>query len=139
MISDKAKAFAAQHHMAVLTTHRKNGGLQMSIVTVGPYADGIAFTTTDDRAKLANLRRDPRCALLVSKREWWGYLVLDGHARILDAKNTDTDKLRMALREVYRNAAGKEHPDWAEYDEVMRKERRAVIVVVPDRESSVGA
>jgi hypothetical protein len=36
------------------------------------------------------------------------------------------------MRDVYRAAAGKEHPDWDEYDEVMRKEDRATVIVVPD-------
>jgi hypothetical protein len=36
------------------------------------------------------------------------------------------------MRNVYRAAAGKEHPDWDEYDEVMVKENRAAIVVIPD-------
>lgn len=133
MLPGRARAFAAQNHHAVLATHRKNGGLQMSIVTCGPYRDGVAFTTTADRAKLANLKRDPRCALLVSKDDWWGYVVLDGRARIMSPENTDAEQLRIALREVYRSAAGKEHPDWDDYDRAMVRERRVVVIVVPDR------
>ncbi len=132
MVSKRVRDFVAKNHQAVLTTHRKSGGLQMSIVTCGPYRDGVAFTTTADRAKLANLRRDPRCALLVSQDNWWGYVVLDGRATILSSDNTEAKALRMALREVYRAAAGKEHPDWREYDEAMVKDRRAVIIVVPE-------
>ncbi|MEE9284610.1 MAG: PPOX class F420-dependent oxidoreductase [Dehalococcoidia bacterium] len=133
MLSDTVRAFVTENHMAVLTAHRKSGGLQMSVVTSGPYRDGVAFTTTEDRAKLINLRRDPRCALLVSKRDWWGYVVLDGKAEILAADNTDAEELRLALREVYRAAAGQEHPDWEEYDQAMRDERRAVVIVLPDQ------
>lgn len=133
MLSDNVRAFVSQNHMAVLAAQRKSGAVQLSIVTVGPYRDGVAFTTTEDRAKLANLRRDPRCSLLVSKRDWWGYVVLEGRARLMAMDNTDAEKLRVALREIYRAAAGKEHPDWEEYDEAMRKERRAGVIVVPDR------
>jgi PPOX class probable F420-dependent enzyme len=105
----------------------------MSIVTTGPYKDGVAFSTTLDRAKLRNLERDPRCSLLVSKDSWWGYVVLEGRAQIISSKTASPDELRDAMRDVYRSAAGKEHPDWDEYDEAMRAENRATVVVIPDK------
>ena len=132
MLSEDMKKFLSQNHQAVLTTFRASGAAQMSIVTVGPYGDGAAFTTTAGRAKLANLVREPRCSLLVSKRDWWGYVVLEGYARVLASGNTDAAELRQALRDVYRAAAGKEHPDWPDYDRAMVADRRAAIVVVPD-------
>lgn len=132
MLSDKVQKFLAQNHQAVLTTFRRDGAAQMSIVTVGAYRDGAAFTTTAGRAKLPNLVRDPRCSLLVSKQDWWGYVVLEGRAQVLAADNTDAAELRQALRDVYRAATGREHPDWDEYDQAMVKDRRAAVVVVPD-------
>jgi PPOX class probable F420-dependent enzyme len=116
----------------VLTTFRRDGAAQMSIISCGPYRDGIAFTVTEDRAKLKNLKRDPRCSLLVSRESWWGFAVLEGHAQVLSADNTDSDELRLALRDVYRAASGEEHPNWEEYDHAMRDDRRAAIIVVPD-------
>jgi PPOX class probable F420-dependent enzyme len=99
---------------------------------VGPYGDGAAFTTTEDRAKLANLRRDPRSSLLVSHDSWWGFVVLEGSARVMAADNTDADELRQAFRDVYRSISG-EHPDWDDYDRAMVEDKRAVVVVVPER------
>jgi len=52
MPPDQVRNFASQTHRGVLTTFRRNGAAQMSIVSCGPYRDGIAFTTTADRAKL---------------------------------------------------------------------------------------
>ncbi len=132
MLSPKARQFLAKSHMGALTTFRRDGAAQMSVVTCGPYQDGVAFTTTEGRAKLANLRRDPRCTLLVSQT-WWPYLVVEGRARILDAKTTGAEELRIALREVYQAAAGKEHPNWPEYDEAMVKDRRVAVIVAPER------
>ncbi|MCH8206950.1 MAG: PPOX class F420-dependent oxidoreductase [Chloroflexi bacterium] len=132
MVSDKIRDFVSENHRGVLTTFRGNGAAQMSIVSVGLYGDGVAFTTPADRAKLANLQRDPRCSLLVSKDNWWGYLVLEGYARVISADNTDAEELRVALRDVYWAAAGVEHPDWAEYDEAMRHDRRSAVIVVPE-------
>ena len=132
MIPDKVKEFAMQTHRGVLTTFRRNGGAQMSIISCGPYRDGIAFSVTEDRAKLRNLRRNPRCSLLVSQESWWGFVVLEGRAEILSAGNTDAEELRSALRETYRAASGEDHPNWEEYDQAMRDDHRSVIIVVPD-------
>ena len=104
---------------------------------VGPFEDGAAFTTTADRAKLPNLKRDPRCSLLVSEDSWWGYVVLEGKARVMSADNTEAETLKMALREVYRSITG-EHPDWPEYDQAMKDEKRSVVVIVPDHVYGTG-
>lgn len=131
MLSEQARDFIGQHHKAVLSTFRRNGMAQLSVIVVGPFEDGAAFTTTEDRAKLPNLRRDPRCSLLVSQDSWWGFLVLEGKAKVMSAGNTEPERLKMALRDVYRSISG-EHPDWAEYDQAMVDEKRSVVVVVPD-------
>ena len=132
MLPERVKKFVSENHRAVLTTFRRNGAAQMSIVTTGAYSDGAAFTTTEDRAKLSNLKRDPRCSLLVSHESWWGYVVLEGRARVMSADNTDAEELRLALRDVYRAASGEEHSNWDEYDRAMVDDRRAAVVVVPE-------
>ncbi len=132
MLPDKIRDFISNNDKAVLSTFRRSGAAQLSIVVVGNYGDGAAFTTTEDRAKLLNLRRDSRCSLLVSQDSWWGFVVLEGSARIMSADNTESEELRQAFRDVYRSISG-EHPDWDEYDRAMVEDRRAVIVVVPER------
>ena len=133
MISDKARAFLEENHHSVLTTFRANGGAQMSVVLCGLYEKGVAFTTPDGRAKLANLKRNQRCSLLVSKPEWGGYLVIEGRARLLSPENTSVEALRTALREVYVASSGKEHPNWEEYDQAVRDERRSVVIIEPEK------
>ena len=132
MLPERVKRFVSENHRAVLTTFRRNGAAQMSIVTTGAYSDGAAFTTTEDRAKLSNLKRDPRCSLLISHESWWGYVVLEGQARVMSPDNTDAEVLRQALRDVYRAASGEEHSDWDEYDRAMVDDRRAAVVVMPE-------
>ena len=131
MLNEQARGFIAEHHKAVLSTFRKNGMAQLSVIVVGPFEDGAAFTTTAERAKLPNLRRDPRCSLLVSQDSWWGFLVLEGKARVMSSDNTEPETLKMALRDIYRSIAG-EHPNWPEYDQAMVDEKRSAVVVVPD-------
>ena len=133
MLPDNVKKFATENHQGVLTTFRRNGMPQLSIVTCGAYRDGVAFTTTADRAKLLNLQRDARCSLMVSKQDWWGYVVLEGRATILSPGSTGADELRQALRDVYRAATNQDHPNWEEYDQAMVDDRRAAVIVVPDQ------
>ncbi|HZA22255.1 MAG TPA: PPOX class F420-dependent oxidoreductase [Dehalococcoidia bacterium] len=133
MLPDSVREFASRTHRGVLTTFRRNGGAQMSIVSCGPYRNGVAFTTTANRAKLLNLKRNPRCSLLISQEEWRPYVVLEGRAEILSADNTRAEEFRMALRDAYRAASGIEHPNWEEYDRAMIEDRRSVVIVVPER------
>ena len=132
MLSDSVKQFAAKNHQGVLTCFRKNGMPQMSIVTCGPYRDGVAFSTTASRAKLLNLQQDARCSLMISKQDWWGYVVLEGKATILSPDNTLADELRDALREVYKTATNTEYSNWPEYDQAMVDDNRAAVIVVPE-------
>lgn len=131
-LTNRQKDFLTANHMAVFSTFRRNGASQLSIVTSGLYGDGVAFTTTANRAKHRNLTRDPRCSLLVSHHEWRPFLVLEGNATVLSQDNTNAEDLRVAFREVFRAAAGKEHPDWEEYDRVMVEDRRVIVIVQPE-------
>ncbi len=132
MLSENIRVFLAQTHRGVVTTFRRSGAVQMSIVTCGPYRNGVAFTVTSTRSKFWNLKRDPRCSILVSNENWWGFVVLEGHAEIISADNTEPEVFRLALRDVFRTASGEEHPNWDEYDQAMRDDKRSVILVVPD-------
>ena len=131
MTYDDIIPFLERNHEAVVVTRRRSSAAQMSIVTCGPYDGGVAFTTTADRAKLPNLTRDLRCSILVAKPDWSGYVVIEGEADIRYADRTDPEELRLALRDVYRAASGREHPDWDGYDRVMVADRRAAIIVRP--------
>lgn len=131
-LTPKTLTFLKENTFAVLSAFRKNGAAQLSVVNTGPFRDGVAFTTTSGRAKLNNLRQNPRCSLLVSQNDWRGYIVLEGQATIMDADNTDAEELRDAFREVFRVASHSEHPNWPEYDQAMRDDNRAIVIVVPD-------
>ena len=43
------------------------------------------------------------------------------------------EELRVLLRNIYSACGGGEHPDWDEYDRVMRQQNAAAIVVRTDR------
>jgi PPOX class probable F420-dependent enzyme len=128
----KIEEIVVLNHNAVFTTFRKSGAAQMSIVTVGVLNNGVAFTISPSSAKLVNLKRNPRCSLMVSQSDWKDYAVLEGQAKILSPETTSSEELRLTLREVYRSASGKEHPDWDEFDQAVQKDGRSAIIVVPE-------
>ncbi|NAS20089.1 tetratricopeptide repeat protein [Herbidospora sp. NEAU-GS84] len=96
-------------------------------------ADVVAFVTYG-KVKLANLRTRPRLA--VSVRSGWRWVTLEGTAEIIGPDDPhpvfDADGRRLLLREIY-VAAGGTHDDWDEYDTVMAAERRAAVLVRPER------
>ena len=127
--SQEVEHFLSHNHNAVLSTIRLNGATQLSAVTVGFYKGGAIFTTTKSRAKFINLNRTPECSLLISNTNWRPYLVLEGKAVIFSQYTTDPKTLKNILRTAYRSAAGKEHPNWENYDEAMKKDGRVAIFV----------
>ena len=93
------------------------------------YAVGngvIRISVTKDRAKTANLRRDPRASLYVGREDGWAYLVLDGEADLSDVATAPDDAVVDKLVELYRALQG-EHPDWDEYRRAMVDERSIVV------------
>ena len=132
------EALVREQRTAVLTTYRRDGRPQMSLVGVGSFEGGLALTTPRRSAKGANLRRDPRCGLLVPRPNWRGYAVLDGDAEVRDRDGTDAEKLRLDLRAVYEAVAGSAHPDWPDYDRAMVEQERLVVILRPGRLVGVG-
>jgi PPOX class probable F420-dependent enzyme len=120
--------------LGVLATIKADGRPQLSPVT--PFYDRdaavIRVSMTEGRAKTANLRRDPRAALEVTRADGWAWATAEG-AVTLTGPGTDPDGPEVdALVEYYRAAAG-EHPDWAEYRAVMVADRRVLMSMQVER------
>ncbi len=143
---DEAVALAkGESGLAVVSTVRADGTVQASLVNVGllPHpASGepaLGFTTYG-KVKLANLRARPQLA--VTFKNGWQWATVEGNAELAGPDDAqpwlkDADQLRLLLREVF-TAAGGTHDDWDEYDRVMAKERRAVVLIAPTRVYSNG-
>ena len=116
------------HHMT-LVTFRKDGRPQMSPVTGGVDGDGkIVVSTYPDRAKAVNLRRDPRCSVLVHGEEWDdAYVQVDGEAVVLDMPSQAAED---GLVDYFRCISG-EHPDWEEYRAAMRRQGKSLLRITP--------
>jgi len=126
---DEARDFLARNHRAVIATIRSDGMPQMTNVAQA-FLDGqIEISTREPSAKVRNLRRDPRCTLIIlSDESWYQYVTVYGRAEIIDLPAA-----RPELRRIYETAAGKPHQDWAEFDRAMIDEQRVVLRVSIDR------
>ncbi|MGS2616939.1 PPOX class F420-dependent oxidoreductase [Micromonospora sp. LZ34] len=114
--------------MGVLATVRRDGRPQLSTVV---YAydrerDLIRVSVTDDRAKTANLRRDPRASFHVGSDDGWAYAVADARAELSPVAADPNDATVEELVGLYRSIQG-EHPDWDDYRRAMVAERRLVL------------
>ena len=132
MTFEDARPFLEQNHRSVVTTHRRNGATQISIVSSGAMNGAAVFVSRSDSAKLTNLRRAPRCTVMTTKADWSGYAVVEGKAEIQDWDSVDAKDLRLLLRDAYMACGDTEHPNWQEFDRVMMEERRAVVLVHPE-------
>jgi PPOX class probable F420-dependent enzyme len=129
MDTEAARRFLKDNHRAVLATRRRDGGLQMSPVTVGVDESGRAIvSSTESRVKRKNLRRDARASLCVMTDRFFGaWVQIDGTATIVSLPEA-MDR----LVDYYRRIAG-EHPDWDEFREAMARERRVLVSIDIER------
>jgi PPOX class probable F420-dependent enzyme len=139
-VNDFAALTRRDHGLCVVSTLRYDGTIQSTVVNAGVLghpATGtpvVAFTTRGTAAKLANLRDRPRATLVV--RAGWEWAAAEGPVELAGPADhypgVDGEGLRLLLREVF-TAAGGTHDDWPTYDTVMAEERRAVVMVTPER------
>jgi PPOX class probable F420-dependent enzyme len=131
-IADALEAARATHH-SVLTTIRRDGKPQLSNVLHYVRDDGVVIvSTTADRAKYKNLRREPWAALKVDGSSVWSYAVIEAEAAFSAVAADPHDAAVEELVEYFRNTGG-EHDDWDEYRRAMVSERRVVVRLTPTR------
>jgi len=127
MTDDALARLLADAHHGVLVTLRSNGRPQLSNVshTFDPGTRLVRVSVTDTRAKVRNLRRDPRASFYVTSRDFWRWAVADGIAELTPVATDPQDATVEELIEVYRAIAG-EHPDWDDFRRAMVADRRLV-------------
>ncbi|MGH3317033.1 MAG: TIGR03618 family F420-dependent PPOX class oxidoreductase [Nocardioidaceae bacterium] len=135
-----AELVPLDHGLCVVSTLRRDGSVQTSVVNGGVLAHPltgaqvVGLVATGGSRKLHNLRADSRATIVC--RAGWQWAAVEGDAEIIgpDDPHPDVDgeALRRLLREVFQ-AAGGTHDDWETYDRVMAEERRAAVLVSPRR------
>jgi PPOX class probable F420-dependent enzyme len=127
-IDPRLLALAAQRDLGVLATIKRDGRPQMSHVNYALDVERLVarISLTDDRAKVRNLRRDPRATLFVSSTDGWAYAALEGVVELSAVATSEDDAAVEELVDLYRDIRGEDHPDWAEYRSAMVSDKRLV-------------
>jgi PPOX class probable F420-dependent enzyme len=132
-LAPQIEQFIHDNPQGVLTSFRRNGMPQLSIVTVYPRDGGVGISITETRMKFKNLLRDPRCSVLISHVDWWsGFLVFEGKAELTHSGNTDPDTLRMARRNIFSATTRRRSADWDAYDKIAETDKRVAMILRPD-------
>lgn len=131
VFDDKLLALIGGNSLGVLATIKRDGRPQLSNVVYHFDAREVAIqvSITEPRAKTRNLRRDPRASVHVSSDDGWAYAVAEGNAFLSPPATTPDDETVEGLIALYRNIAGKEHPDWDDYRRAMVDERRVLMTL----------
>ena len=138
-LSSFSDLVALDSGLCVISTIRADGSVQSSVVNAGalPHFDSgdpVVGLVTAGRTKLGNLRADHRCTIVV--RAGWQWVAVEGTAEIVGPDDPrpgmDAERLRVLLRDIFK-AAGGQHDDWDTYDETMAAERRAAVLISPQR------
>ena len=137
VVPDDIAGLLASRHHGTLATLRRDGRPQLSVVTYAWYADDdgrelVRISTVDGRAKVANLRRDPRASFLVTDNSGWSYAVVEGRVELSAVAVAHDDEVVEELITLYRDANG-EHPDWPDYRRAMVDDHRLVARLLVER------
>ena len=132
-LAPQIEQFIHDNPQGVLTSFRRNGMPQLSIVTVYPRDGGVGISITETRMKFKNLLRDPRCSVLISHVDWWsGFLVFEGKAELTHSDNTDPEALRMARRNIFSATTRRRSADWEAYDKIAEADKRVAMILRPE-------
>ena len=131
-LAPQIEQFIHDNPQGVMTSFRRNGMPQLSIVTVYPRDGGVGVSITENRMKFKNLLRDPRCSVLLSHVDWWsGFLVFEGTVELTHSGNADPETLRMARRHIFSATTRRRSKDWEEYDRIANDDKRVAMLLRP--------
>ncbi|MGP0032613.1 MAG: PPOX class F420-dependent oxidoreductase [Acidimicrobiales bacterium] len=121
--------FIRPRHHAVLCTQRRDGGPQLSPVTMGVDPDGaIVVASYPERAKVRNVRRHSQVAVCVLSSDFGDpWVQVSGTASVIDLPEA-----LPGLVAYFRSISG-EHPDWDEYRQAMIDQGKVLIRLLPER------
>lgn len=82
----EAQEFLKHNHHGVLVARKRDGSLQMTLVSPVISADGkVIITARDTTYKVKNIKRNPQVSLLVYGEKFNGsnYIQIDGKAEVI--------------------------------------------------------
>ena len=139
-LSGFSRLVPREHGLVTVSTLRPDHTIQSTVVNAGVLdhpltgAPVVGFVVRGGTRKLDYLRAQPRATVTI--RAGWEWATAEGAVELAGPDDpqlgVDADRLRRLLREIF-TAAGGTHEDWDAYDQVMAAERRAAVLLSPDR------
>ncbi|HEX6510652.1 MAG TPA: TIGR03618 family F420-dependent PPOX class oxidoreductase, partial [Chloroflexota bacterium] len=123
-----ADKWLREHALCALATGRRDGSPQLTLVSYGYDGKDIVISTSRDRAKWLNSKRQPRVSLLV--QDGRQYVVVYGRAEHVEA---DPERLEAHKRIPSFKRRLERNPTEADLVAELDAEKRAIIRVIPDR------
>lgn len=111
--------------LGILATARRDGSAQLTPVNYVYRDDVILISITRDRAKYGNVRRDPRVSFCVLASDGRPYVTVYGRARI------EERDIEAGTKEIFGRISERPPPD--NFGELLREQRRVLIIVTPER------
>lgn len=128
---ETAFTWAIERKHATLITIRSDGRPQSSDIVYATDADTFIISITEDRAKTANMRRDPRVVLHLSLPDAWSYISFDGTVELSATTMSPDDATSDRLVDYFEAVSGSAHSNWHEYRQAMIDERRLLARFTP--------
>ena len=139
-LADLEALVPADHGLVVMTVVGPDGRVRPSVVNAGVIdhpingARVVAVVIHGSARKLAHLRARPRACVVL--RAGWQWAGVEGPAEIAGPddpmEGIGPERRRLLLREIF-TAAGGTHDDFDAYDRVMAADRRAAVLIAPER------
>jgi len=119
--------FVRPRHHVIITTRRRDGSLQSSPVTAGVDEQGrIVVSSYPERAKVTNIRHDPRVSVLVLSDDFGGpWVQVETTGTVVDLPDAVE-----ALVDYFRSISG-EHPNWTVYRQAMVEQGKCLLRLEP--------
>ncbi|MER6570813.1 PPOX class F420-dependent oxidoreductase [Streptomyces sp. NPDC001093] len=133
-LSDEALSdLLAKQQFGTLATVKRSGHPHLTTMLYAwdPQSRVVRLSTTADRAKAKQLRRDPRAALHVQGGDVWSFAVAEGSAEVSETTTVPGDAVGRELLAMLPPTARPEHEDAFLAQQVA--ERRVVIRLRVDR------
>ncbi|WP_016910182.1 pyridoxamine 5'-phosphate oxidase family protein [Streptomyces xiaopingdaonensis] len=127
LTDDTLSAMLAAQQFGTLATNKRNGHPHLTTMLYSWDAEArlVRFSTTADRVKVAQLRRDPRAALHVSGGDVWSFAVAEGEAEVSEPTATPGDAIGRELLAIVPEP-GKPLDEEAFFEQLVA-ERRVVV------------
>ena len=128
----EAMPLLRESHTGVVSTISPSGKVQATVISTSVVNGKVAFATRPDTVKLRNIKRTGRATITVIKLDTRRYVTVEGPTEVIDWDDAKADQQLALLRDVY-TAMERPPEAWNDFEGEMRKQRRSVVLVTPER------